>query len=335
MKFTDQRLTSDIVVLTGQSSDMRLLVIKRKDPPFKNMWALPGGFAGQCEYPIECAKRELEEETSLKLNTKKIIGLTVREKKFRDPRGPVKTHPFLCWLEKEEVVFPNSDALEVKWIKLDDLEDMAFDHGSILCEALGMFWEGMPTYNKLLSGVEVWNGVSKDFFKHNNMIFFGGTFNPWHEGHTECVRQCPDKDKLVVFPDNNPFKEIVDDQYCFWNRYKSILKTVSGYNATVFPGFCGVEKKNKTSAWLPNVDAQSKSLLLGDDSFIDLEKWYDVDILLKSLKNIYVVPRELSQVNYQKVIKWIQEKEYSIQVDILCDHPYQKLSSTDLRNKEI
>lgn len=36
--------TSDIVVISGEKAQQKLLLIRRKHEPFKGCWALPGGF---------------------------------------------------------------------------------------------------------------------------------------------------------------------------------------------------------------------------------------------------------------------------------------------------
>ena len=62
-------LTTDIVVFCKSiSTESEILLIQRKNEPFKDYWALPGGFfEHQDQNIIECAKRELEEETNLDL----------------------------------------------------------------------------------------------------------------------------------------------------------------------------------------------------------------------------------------------------------------------------
>ena len=48
---------------TIQEGDLKLLLIKRKENPFKGTWALPGGFVKMDESLDEAAKRELREES--------------------------------------------------------------------------------------------------------------------------------------------------------------------------------------------------------------------------------------------------------------------------------
>ena len=135
---------SDSIVLTGSHEDLKVLLIKRKNDPYRGLWAFPGGFIEKEEEAYFAAKRELLEETGLDI--KELIGLplTKRKKKGRDPRGEVESFPFLFYkvgLEKMGVR-GKDDALEARWVPLRNIEELAFDHGAILCEALGCFWGG-------------------------------------------------------------------------------------------------------------------------------------------------------------------------------------------------
>ena len=66
-------VATDALVLhpTDTSS---LLFIKRKNPPFQNCWAFPGGFIDYNETPLEACVRELREETGL-VGVESNIGL--------------------------------------------------------------------------------------------------------------------------------------------------------------------------------------------------------------------------------------------------------------------
>ena len=133
---------SDSIVLTGSSEDLKVLLIKRKNDPYKGLWAFPGGFIDDEEEAYTASKRELFEETGLDLKGWKGVPLSRRKKKGRDPRGEIESFPFLFYREGLEKlkIEGRDDALEAKWFSLREIRELAFDHGAILCEALGYFW---------------------------------------------------------------------------------------------------------------------------------------------------------------------------------------------------
>src|SRR5688572_2254291 len=63
--FERPSVTVDIVVFTVVGNDLKVLLIKRQIPPFKSMWAIPGGFVRKGETLDQAALRELREETNV------------------------------------------------------------------------------------------------------------------------------------------------------------------------------------------------------------------------------------------------------------------------------
>ena len=122
-------LTTDAVVF----KDKKVLLIKRLKEPYKNYWALPGGFVEYGEKTEDACLRELEEETSLKGNIEKLIG--VYSKPDRDPRGHTISIAYIV-SAKSDKVKPSDDAKEVKWFPVDNLPKLAFDHLDIIKDAL-------------------------------------------------------------------------------------------------------------------------------------------------------------------------------------------------------
>ena len=66
-KYTRPALTTDQVIFGFGEGEFRVLLIRRGNEPFKGKWALPGGFMDMDEDAETCARRELEEETGLKV----------------------------------------------------------------------------------------------------------------------------------------------------------------------------------------------------------------------------------------------------------------------------
>tara|TARA_R100001369_G_scaffold20091_1_gene36804 strand:+ start:309970 stop:310392 length:423 start_codon:yes stop_codon:yes gene_type:complete len=125
-------VTVDAVVLNNQNNKPKVLLIKRKNDPFENKWAIPGGFLEKDENLEYGAKRELEEETGLKINT--LIQLKTYGEVDRDPRGRTISIAFIAITQQQEVKAAD-DALEAKWFDLKELPSLAFDHSEILEDA--------------------------------------------------------------------------------------------------------------------------------------------------------------------------------------------------------
>lgn len=119
--------TVDAVVI--QSG--HILLIKRKEHPGKDLYALPGGFIGQIEKQVDAVIRELREETKLKVPVPVLRGSIVKEKTFDHPsrsqRGRTITQAFLFQLKNDEdlpKVKGSDDAKEAMWVPLSELYSM-------------------------------------------------------------------------------------------------------------------------------------------------------------------------------------------------------------------
>lgn len=182
-KFERPSVATDILVfaLDKKSVDnyrknselsLKLLLIKRGEYPFKNKWALPGGFLRSTETVEECAIREIKEETGLTVKNLKYIG--VFSDIDRDPRGRIVSNSYLSIVNEIADVKGDTDAKEAKWFEVEysiennnidvnlsgeseslsikikknynsligtdyqvvDMEGLAFDHGKIIATAI-------------------------------------------------------------------------------------------------------------------------------------------------------------------------------------------------------
>ena len=135
MKPTPVLLTTDVVLFTQDENALEILLIKRLNPPFKDCWALPGGFVDQMEDLEPAAMRELEEETNVRVSNLFQVGAYGDPK--RDERGRVVTVAFIGEVVKSRVsVKAADDAKEVGWFKVKNLPELAFDHDIIIHDAL-------------------------------------------------------------------------------------------------------------------------------------------------------------------------------------------------------
>jgi 8-oxo-dGTP diphosphatase len=139
--------TVDIII----EQNSRILMIRRKNEPYKGCLALPGGFVNEGERIEDAARREANEETSLNIGLSEILGVYSDPK--RDPRGHLMSTVFIAMIpvgnDTEAVqASAQDDAAEIHWINLDDLDNstIAFDHKKILFDykvwkqSRGTFW---------------------------------------------------------------------------------------------------------------------------------------------------------------------------------------------------
>lgn len=97
---------------------LKLLLVKRAGYPYRDQWALPGGFCRSSEDVYETARRELYEETHVKdayINLCGIYGDV-----GRDPRGWIISHTFLALFDGEMCELrAGTDAWEARWFDVE------------------------------------------------------------------------------------------------------------------------------------------------------------------------------------------------------------------------
>ena len=135
-KYPRPAVTADCVVITKEA-EPKVLLIQRGFAPYKGCWAFPGGFMNMDETTEQCAIRELEEETGLKVSTVYQIG--TYSKVNRDPRGRTITVAYLAIIDKPVDVTGQDDAAKAEWWPLSALPELAFDHAEIMDDAIKMY----------------------------------------------------------------------------------------------------------------------------------------------------------------------------------------------------
>ena len=124
-------VTTDCVIFGFDGGELKVLLIERNIEPYKDYWALPGGFINMDEDAETCARRKLQEETALEhvyieqLFTFSSVG--------RDPRYRVISIAYYALVKLSD--YPaqaGSGAGHVKWFPLSEVPALAFDHAAIL-----------------------------------------------------------------------------------------------------------------------------------------------------------------------------------------------------------
>lgn len=125
-------LTADIFIF---DDDFNFILIKRKNDPYKDCWALPGGFVEYGESVETAAIREAKEETSIDVELKRLVN--VYSKPDRDPRGHTVTVAFTAKGNMNNMK-ADSDAKEIAIFSAENLDEIeiAFDHKEIIKDCL-------------------------------------------------------------------------------------------------------------------------------------------------------------------------------------------------------
>lgn len=135
-KYPHPAITADSVVFAKENNETFVLLIQRKEEPYKGCWAFPGGFMNIYEEAEICAKRELFEETGIKIK-EKFFQIGAFTKVDRDPRERVITVAFMT-LTKMQEVHGGDDAAIAKWFNIKQMPALAFDHADIFKKAIKM-----------------------------------------------------------------------------------------------------------------------------------------------------------------------------------------------------
>jgi 8-oxo-dGTP diphosphatase len=123
-------VTTDALVFVTEENEKYILLIERGNEPFKNKWALPGGFIEMNETLEDACKRELEEETGLKVD--KMIQFKTYDAVDRDPRHRTISTIYFTELDKKQQVKGGDDAARAEWFAVSWLPELAFDHEQII-----------------------------------------------------------------------------------------------------------------------------------------------------------------------------------------------------------
>lgn len=129
----------DIIVFTIRDEELRLLLVKRGEEPFRGTWALPGGFVRPEEHLRQAAGRELEEETGVS-ESGWLEQIGAYGAPDRDPRMRVITVAYGAICRDLPQPGAGGDAARATLAPVAEIESgrigLAFDHPTIVGDAV-------------------------------------------------------------------------------------------------------------------------------------------------------------------------------------------------------
>lgn len=132
-------MTVDIVILTIADGQLSVLLIRRGGAPFKDHWALPGGFKQPDETLDQAARRELREEAGIDAPAH-LAQLQAYGDPGRDERTNVVSVAYLAVVRDLAAPIAGGDATEAKVFPVHQAlatrVRLAFDHKRILQDAI-------------------------------------------------------------------------------------------------------------------------------------------------------------------------------------------------------
>jgi 8-oxo-dGTP diphosphatase len=148
--FEPLAVTVDIVALTIRDNDLCVLLVERAAAPYAGRLALPGGFVRSGRDPAgsvvgetldQAAERELAEETGLRPGDPPLHRLHLEQlgtygNPHRDPRMRVVSVAYLAFAPAMPDPTAGGDAVGAAWVPVADVHALAFDHDTILADAL-------------------------------------------------------------------------------------------------------------------------------------------------------------------------------------------------------
>lgn len=234
------------------------------------------------------------------------------------------------WQNKLEFITTNDPSFTMVWTYM--LPDLGPVYARALVELAGARYPISPNFEKL-------QAICPEIvFKtlENEWVFYGGSFNPWHQGHQACLNLLPADKLCLVLPDRNPYKELTDV-----NPVSAVLEISTrarfSKNQLLVPTFLLENKKNPTVYWIKNLKEKYPtlrlSLLMGFDSFSQLKTWTNAQELMSCLDTLYVVSRLEEDQDRFLALDEAHALKQNLNVVFLGKHSFEDVSSTKIRRR--
>ena len=133
--YRNPSLAVDLVVFGYQKGTLSILLLNRKEAPFKNQWVLPGAFLQMDERFLDTCSRVLK--TKLGMDNLYLEQLYTYDDLHRDPRGRAISVAYYALVNPQQfAIAAGTMADDVQWCHIKQLPTLGFDHNSIFDQAL-------------------------------------------------------------------------------------------------------------------------------------------------------------------------------------------------------
>lgn len=128
-------LNPSLAVNAIVTKEEKILLVKRKNEPFKGFWSLPGGFVEYGETVEEAVRREVKEETGLTVEIEKLVG--IYSERDRHPGRHVVAVCYSAKIKEGEISVNLEENEEIKFFSFSELpKNLAFDHNKMILDYL-------------------------------------------------------------------------------------------------------------------------------------------------------------------------------------------------------
>lgn len=133
--YSNPALAIDLVVFGYHENELSVLLLNRKDEPFKGGWVLPGAFLQMEERFSDTCSRVLR--TKLGMDKLYLEQLYTFDELDRDPRGRAISVTYFALVNPSRLEFSaGTMANDVQWFSVKKIPDLGFDHKIIFKKAL-------------------------------------------------------------------------------------------------------------------------------------------------------------------------------------------------------
>lgn len=149
-EYVPPTLTIDAVVFQLIDDELCVLLIKRKNEPFKDMYALPGGYNAAGQTTTEAMEDILARKTGVKASALRYVEqLYTFDSIARDPRGHAVAVTYMA-LGRNIAVLESSETHRPQFMPVNNLPKLSYDHADIIRYA----------HDRLASKITYTNAVS-------------------------------------------------------------------------------------------------------------------------------------------------------------------------------